>query len=553
MSRFIFVTGGVVSSLGKGIVVSSIGSLLAARNVQVNLVKLDPYINVDPGTMSPFQHGEVFVTADGAETDLDLGHYERYVNTPMKRHNNFTAGQVYLDVINRERMGHYHGGTVQVVPHITDNIKHRLKRLTEDFDVLVVEIGGTVGDIESLPFLEAVRQVTQEVGRANALNVHITLVPYVPSAGELKTKPTQYSVRELRSIGLGPDVLICRSKNALNDGHRIKIATMTGVAEAAVIGLHDLQSTYEAPMFLARHRLDELIASQLKLESDPLDLSDWEEVLEKRTNPLHRVKIVIAGKYAELQDAYKSIIEALDHAGIHTLCAIELAIIDTNKLQDDKSELEDCDAILIPGGYGERGTPEKILCAEYARTNSIPFLGICLGMQVAIIEFARNVCGLEDANSREFNPDTPHPVFIRMEEWQQQDGNTHKTDNKKLGGTQRLGAYQADLLPGTKVQAIYNSGSVFERHRHRFEFNNQYADQLSQHGLCISATNPSGLVEMIELPEQVHPWFIGCQFHPEFTSKPRTGHPLFISFVNAALAYKQSRQAASKLEVALAK
>jgi len=542
MSRFIFVTGGVVSSLGKGIVVSSVGSLLAARNIRVNLVKLDPYINVDPGTMSPFQHGEVFVTADGAETDLDLGHYERYVDTPMKRYNNFTAGQVYLDVINRERMGHYHGGTVQVVPHITDNIKSRLMRLTEDFDVLIVEIGGTVGDIESQPFLEAVRQVTQEVGRANALNLHITLVPYVQSAGEFKTKPTQYSVRELRSIGLDPDILICRSEQALNDGHGKKVATMTGVAAEAVITLPDLQSTYEAPMFLAERKLDDLIVNQLKLECDPLDLSDWEVVLQKRNQPQHQVQVVIAGKYAELQDAYKSIIEALDHAGIHTSCAIELSVVDADKLINDSSVLDDCDAILIPGGYGERGTPGKIFCAEYARVGKIPFLGICLGMQVAVIEYARNVCDLENANSREFDNDTPHPVFILMEEWQKQDGKMHTTDTNKLGGTQRLGAYKANLLPGSMSREIYGCEAVHERHRHRYEFNNHYINRLEQRGMCFSATNPSGLVEMIELPREDHPWFIGCQFHPEFTSNPRAGHPLFISFITAALAHKEARR-----------
>ena len=547
MSRFIFVSGGVVSSLGKGIVVSSIGSLLAARGVAVNLVKLDPYINVDPGTMSPFQHGEVFVTVDGAETDLDLGHYERYVNTPMKRYNNFTAGQVYLDVINRERMGHYHGGTVQVVPHLTDNIKSRLMRLTEGFDVLIVEIGGTVGDMESQPFFEAVRQVTLEVGRTNAVNLHITLVPYIPSAGEFKTKPTQYSVRELRSIGIDPDILICRSEKALLEGHRNKIATMTGVQVEAVIALKDLESTYEAPIYLAERKLDELIVDQLKLDCQPLDLSDWETVIQKRNNPKHQVRVVIAGKYADLTDAYKSIIEALDHAGIHTSCAIELRVVDADTLENDTTALENCDAILIPGGYGERGTPGKIACARYARTNKIPFLGICLGMQVAVIEFARNVCQLPQANSREFDPQTPDPVFLLMEEWQQQDGKTHITDNKKLGGTQRLGAYEAQLVPGSRCHDIYAKDSIHERHRHRYEFNNRYTEILEKHGMTISGSNPSGLVEMIELPKSMHPWFIGCQFHPEFTSKPRSGHPLFMSFINAALAH-QSQSGALKLE-----
>ncbi len=541
MNRFVFVTGGVVSSLGKGIAAASLGAILEARGLKVTMLKLDPYINVDPGTMSPFQHGEVFVTDDGAETDLDLGHYERFIRTRMKQKNNFTAGRVYEDVLRKERRGDYLGGTVQVIPHITDEIKHKIVAGAQDADVAIVEIGGTVGDIESLPFLEAVRQLRQELGSSRAVLIHLTLVPYIATAGETKTKPTQHSVKELRSIGLQPDVLICRSDYEVDISSRKKIALFTNVEERAVIPLKDADTIYRIPSMLHEQGLDQLVVDKLSLECQQADLSEWIRVADAHLNPLKSVEIAMVGKYMDLLDAYKSLIEAMIHAGIQTRTRVNLRYIDSEDIEKrGLSLLDGADAILVPGGFGERGMEGKIAAVCHARENKIPYLGICLGMQAAVIEFARHVAGLDGATSSEFEPTAEHPVIALITEWTKSDG-THelRTEDSDLGGTMRLGAEECRLTPGSKVAKVYDADVVSERHRHRWEFNNDYLDQLSNVGLKIAGRSIDGtLVEVVEVDD--HPWFVGCQFHPEFTSTPRDGHPLFTSFVEAAIRYSKT-------------
>ena len=541
MNRFVFVTGGVVSSLGKGIAAASLGAILEARGLKVTMLKLDPYINVDPGTMSPFQHGEVFVTDDGAETDLDLGHYERFIRTRMKQKNNFTAGRVYEDVLRKERRGDYLGGTVQVIPHITDEIKDKIVAGAQDADVAIVEIGGTVGDIESLPFLEAVRQLRQELGSSRAVLIHLTLVPYIATAGETKTKPTQHSVKELRSIGLQPDVLICRSDYEVDISSRKKIALFTNVEERAVIPLKDADTIYRIPSMLHEQGLDQLVVDKLSLECQQADLSEWIRVADAHLNPLKSVEIAMVGKYMDLLDAYKSLIEATIHAGIQTRTRVNLRYIDSEDIEKRGLDLLDgVDAILVPGGFGERGMEGKIAAVCHARENKIPYLGICLGMQAAVIEFARHVAGLDGATSSEFEPTAEHPVIALITEWTKADG-THelRTEDSDLGGTMRLGAEGCRLTPGSKVAKVYAADVVSERHRHRWEFNNDYLDQLSDAGLKIAGRSIDGtLVEVVEVDD--HPWFVGCQFHPEFTSTPRDGHPLFTSFVEAAIRYSKT-------------
>ena len=540
MPHFVFVTGGVVSSLGKGVAAASLASVFESQNLTVNMLKLDPYINIDPGTMSPFQHGEVFVTEDGAETDLDLGHYERFINTKMTRYNNFTTGQIYLDVIEKERKGAFLGGTVQVIPHITDNIKGRIYKAGEDYDITLVEIGGVVGDIESLPFLEAVRQIRQEQGMKQVLHIHVTLVPWVASAGEFKTKPTQHSVKELLSVGIQPEVLICRSEKPLIASQRRKISALTNVAEEAVIPLKDVQSIYQVPIVLHQYRLNELITDRFGINADPTELSDWHRVIKAKNDQTSSVTIAMVGKYTDLQDAYKSIIEALDHAGLGLGVRVDVRLTDSDDGARGVDQLEQVDAVLVPGGFGERGTEGKIAYTRYTREHNIPFLGICLGMQIAIIEYARHLVGLDGANSTEFNRDTAHPVVALITEWMNVKGEVRRSsDTENLGGTMRLGAQDALMTEGSQCHAIYGSDVVRERHRHRYEVNNNYLSQLTNQGLVVSATSKDGLVEMIELPD--HPWFIGCQFHPEFTSTPRLGHPLFSSFVQAALDRKNQR------------
>ncbi len=541
MNRFVFVTGGVVSSLGKGIAAASLGAILEARGLKVTMLKLDPYINVDPGTMSPFQHGEVFVTDDGAETDLDLGHYERFIRTRMTQRNNFTAGRVYEDVLRKERRGDYLGGTVQVIPHITDEIKHKIIDGAQDADVAIVEIGGTVGDIESLPFLEAVRQLRQELGSSHALLMHLTLVPYIATAGETKTKPTQHSVKELRSIGLQPDVLICRSDHEVEISSRKKIALFTNVEERAVIPLKDADSIYRIPIMLHEQGLDQLIVDKLSLECADADLSEWVRVVDAHLNPLKSVEIAMVGKYMDLLDAYKSLIEAVIHAGIQTRTRVNFRYIDSEDIEKRGLQLLDgVDAILVPGGFGERGMEGKIAAVCHARENKIPYLGICLGMQAAVIEFARHVAGLDGATSSEFAPTAEHPVIALITEWTKADGTREiRTEDSDLGGTMRLGAEECRLTPGSKVAEVYGTDVVSERHRHRWEFNNDYLDRLQAAGLKLAGrSTDNSLVEVVEVDD--HPWFVGCQFHPEFTSTPRDGHPLFTSFVEAAVTYSKA-------------
>ncbi|WP_353979785.1 CTP synthase [Salinicola endophyticus] len=543
MTRYIFVTGGVVSSLGKGIAAASLAAILEARGLKVTILKLDPYINVDPGTMSPFQHGEVFVTEDGAETDLDLGHYERFIRTKMTQGNNFTTGRVYEHVLRKERRGDYLGGTVQVIPHITDEIKHRVIKGGEGYDVALVEIGGTVGDIESLPFLESIRQLRSEVGASRALFMHLTLVPYIKTAGETKTKPTQHSVKELRSIGIQPDILICRSEVELEESERRKIALFTNVEERAVIPLQDADTIYRIPLMLHEHGLDDIVCDKLRLDAPAADLAEWVHVLDAKLNPLKSINIAMVGKYMELLDAYKSLNEALTHAGIQTRVKVNVEYIDSELIERHGTErLAGKDAILVPGGFGERGVEGKIATARFARENGIPYLGICLGMQVAVIEFARHVAGWADANSTEFTRDTQHPVVGLITEWINAEGQIELRDEASdLGGTMRLGGQECQLASGSRAQAIYGLETITERHRHRFEVNNQFIGELEKAGLVISGkSGDQSLVEMIELPD--HPWFVACQFHPEFTSTPRDGHPLFTGFVNAALEHKASRQ-----------
>lgn len=535
MTNFIFITGGVVSSLGKGIAAASLAAILEARGLSVTLIKLDPYINVDPGTMSPFQHGEVFVTNDGAETDLDLGHYERFVNTVMTKRNNFTSGKIYENVIKKERKGDYLGGTVQVIPHITNEIKRCIKLGADGFDVAMVEIGGTVGDIESLPFLEAIRQMRIELGSQRALFIHLTLVPYIATSGETKTKPTQHSVKELRSIGIQPDVLICRSEKALSMADRAKIALFTNVDKEGVISLEDVSSIYQIPMILHEQGLDDIVVKKLALNVKPADLSEWQRVVDMQKIQTMTVKVAMVGKYIELNDAYKSINEALLHAGIHTQTKVEIMYLDAELIETHgPSLLENVDAILVPGGFGERGVEGKINAIQFAREHKIPFLGICLGMQTAVIEFARNVVGLTGANSTEFNKNTPYPVLGLINEWMEADGSKQfRDEHTDLGGTMRLGAQLCQLEEGTLARKVYDKPQIIERHRHRYEVNNKYVERLVEHGLIISGRSADNtLVEMVELAD--HPWFLACQFHPEFTSTPRSGHPLFKQFVLAA-------------------
>lgn len=534
MTRYIFVTGGVVSSLGKGIAASSLAAILEARGLKVTLLKLDPYINIDPGTMSPYQHGEVFVTEDGAETDLDLGHYERFVRTKMLKHNNFTSGRIYDSVIRKERRGDYLGATVQVIPHITDEIKRRIKLGANDVDVALVEIGGTVGDIESLPFLEAIRQMRIELGSANCLFIHLTLLPYVKTAGELKTKPTQHSVKELRSIGIQPDILICRSEMPMPTVEREKIALFTNVEKRGVVALPDVASIYQVPLELYKQGVDDIVIEKLQLKVKPADLSEWQAVIEAEANPESTVTIAMIGKY-DFADAYKSLLEALKHAGIKTRTKVNIEYLDAEAIEKrGMAQLQNFDAILVPGGFGERGIEGKILAAQYARENNIPYLGICLGMQVAMLEYARHKANMAGAHSTEFDKKSPYPVVALITEWKTAEGGVEKRDeHSDFGGTMRLGGYLCKLVPGTKTHLLYQKDTIMERHRHRYEVNNQLVPQLEQAGMKISGRSvDGGLVEMIELPN--HPWFIGCQFHPEFTSTPRDGHPLFTGFIEAA-------------------
>ncbi|MEX1199578.1 MAG: CTP synthase [Methylophaga sp.] len=535
MTKFIFVTGGVVSSLGKGIAAASLAAILEARGLKVTLVKLDPYINVDPGTMSPLQHGEVFVTEDGAETDLDLGHYERFIDADMTSRNNHTTGQIYENVIRKERRGEYLGNTVQVIPHITDEIKRCIYEGAGDADVALIEIGGTVGDIESLPFLETIRQMATELGRDRAVFIHLTLVPYIASAGEIKTKPTQHSVKELRTIGIQPDVLVCRMDRPLPESERRKIALFTNVPEHSVVSCVDVDSIYKIPMELHRQGLDEIVVKQLGIDAPPADLSQWQQVYESLSNPEHEVDIAMVGKYMELTEAYKSLSESLIHAGIHTRTKVNVHYVDSELIEKQGTDcIKGMDAILVPGGFGKRGVEGMIQTAQYARENSIPYLGICLGMQVAVIEYARHKAGLDGAFSTEFDINTPHPVIGLITEWQKEDGSVEqRSEDSDLGGTMRLGGYPCVLAEGSKARETYGQPEITERHRHRYEFNNNYKAQLEQAGLKFSGmSRDNSLAEMIEIPG--HPWFVACQFHPEFTSTPRHGHPLFQGFITAA-------------------
>ena len=549
MAKFIFVTGGVTSSLGKGLTSASIGLLLEAHGFKVAHQKLDPYINVDPGTMSPYQHGEVYVTDDGAETDLDLGHYERFIDARMTKRNNFTTGQIYEAVIRKERRGDYLGGTVQVIPHITDEIKQQIHNGVGDAQVAIVEVGGTVGDIESLPFLEAIRQMGLELGRHNACYIHLTLVPYIPTAGEMKTKPTQHSVKELREIGIQPDIVLCRADRPLAESDRRKIALFTNVAPEAVIPALDADSIYKIPGMLHREGIDDIVLRKLEMTAKPADLSHWERLVDMLVHPEHEVSIAMVGKYVDLTDSYKSLNEALTHAGIQTRARVRIHHLDSEEIDRDGTDsLTGMDAILVPGGFGKRGVEGKIKAIRFAREKKIPYLGICLGMQLAVIEYARHVVGLQGANSTEFDPDTPHPVIALITEWQNRDGRVERrTAQSELGGTMRLGAQPADLMAGSLVQKIYGGSEINERHRHRYEVNNHYLPRLEAAGLRISArTRSEHLTELIELP--AHPWFVGSQFHPEFCSTPRHGHPLFTAYIRAALAYQ--RAIAAKAPVA---
>ncbi len=551
MTKYIFVTGGVVSSLGKGIAAASLAAILESRGIKVSMLKLDPYINVDPGTMSPFQHGEVFVTEDGAETDLDLGHYERFIDARMGKRNNFTTGQIYESVIKKERRGDYLGGTVQVIPHITDEIKLYIRRGAGEAEIVLVEIGGTVGDIESLPFLEAIRQMGIEVGRDNVCYIHLTLVPYIASAGEIKTKPTQHSVKELREIGIQPDVLLCRADRPLPDGERRKIALFTNVSVDAVISAVDVDSIYKIPGMLHEQRLDDIVCHKLSINPKPADLSSWQRVIHALEHPQHEVSIALVGKYVDLTESYKSLSEALIHAGIHTTSKINIHYVDSESIEKSGTAcLESMDAILVPGGFGKRGVEGKIQAISFARKNGIPYLGICLGMQLAVIECARNMAGLEGAHSTEFDPETPHPVVALITEWQDRDGRVeHRDARSDLGGTMRLGGQECELKSGSLARKIYGADRIVERHRHRYEVNNHYLPRLQEAGLAVSGLSLTGdLCEMVEVPG--HPWFVGCQFHPEFTSTPRGGHPLFKSFVEAALVHVRSARRKSQLQSA---
>ncbi len=551
MTKYVFVTGGVVSSLGKGIAAASLGAILESRSIRVTHLKLDPYINVDPGTMSPFQHGEVFVTEDGAETDLDLGHYERFTRARMGKRNNFTTGQIYESVIKKERRGEYLGRTVQVIPHITDEIKLYVKRGAEGADVAIVEVGGTVGDIESLPFLEAIRQMGIEEGKRNTCFIHLTLLPWIATAGELKTKPTQHSVKELRGIGIQPDVLLCRAEHPVPEDERRKIALFTNVAPEAVISLEDSDSIYKIPALLHDQMLDEIVCHKLDILARAADLSGWKKLIDALEHPEHSVNVAFVGKYVDLTESYKSLSESLVHAGIHTRCKVNIHYIDSEAIEKDCvagcAMLDGMDAILVPGGFGKRGVEGKIAAIRHARENRVPYLGICLGMQLAIIEFARNVAGLAGAHSTEFDPDTPHPVVALITEWTDRTGRIERRDaNTDLGGTMRLGGQTCALGADTLVRRIYGAERIVERHRHRYEVNNAYITALEAAGMHISGKSAEGreLCEMIELPD--HPWFVGCQFHPEFTSNPRNGHPLFIAFVRAALAHQAVARATAQ-------
>ena len=546
MTKFVFVTGGVVSSLGKGIASASLAAILESRGLKVTLIKLDPYINVDPGTMSPFQHGEVFVTDDGAETDLDLGHYERFIETRMKKTNNFTTGRVYQSVIEKERRGDYLGKTVQVIPHVTNEIQEYIKRgagvgTSDAVDVAIVEIGGTVGDIESLPFLEAVRQLSLKLGPNNAAFVHLTYVPFIAAAGELKTKPTQHTVQKLREIGIQPDALLCRADRAIPDEERAKISLFTNVPEWGVISMWDVDTIYKVPRMLHEQGLDGLICDKLRLNTPPTSLKRWDALVHETEHPQGEVSIAMAGKYVDLSDSYKSVNEALRHAGMQNHVRVKIEYLDSETLTPaEMRQLARFDGILVPGGFGQRGVEGKIATAQYAREHRVPYLGICLGMQVATIEYARHVAGLAGANSTEFDPATPHPVIALINEWQDKDGSIQKRDAASdLGGTMRLGAQSSDVAPGTLAHEIYGD-VVTERHRHRYEANKHYLDQLRQAGLVISAlTQREQLTEIVELPHSVHPWFIGVQFHPEFKSTPWNGHPLFNAFIKAAVEHQK--------------
>ncbi len=540
-TRFVFTTGGVVSSLGKGIASASLAALLEARGLKVTLMKLDPYINVDPGTMSPFQHGEVFVTEDGAETDLDLGHYERFVRTRMTQSNNFTTGRIYLNVIQKERRGDYLGGTVQVIPHITDEIKRCVMEGAGDADIAMVEIGGTVGDIEGQPFLEAIRQMRIELGVERVMFIHLTLVPYIGTGGEIKTKPTQHSVKELRSIGIQPDVLLCRTDRPLPENERRKMALFTNVEESAIISALDVSNIYQIPRLYFEQGLDEIVVKKFGIQAPTADLSEWDAVVEAMANPRDTVDIAMVGKYIDLADSYKSLSEALVHAGIHTHTLINIHYVDSEEIERNGVDcLASMDAILVPGGFGNRGIEGKIAAIRYARENGVPYLGLCLGMQLAVVEFARHVAGLENANSTEFDPDTPHPVIALITEWLDAAGRIEQRDQASdLGGTMRLGGQVCRLLPESRVHDLYGKDEVVERHRHRYEFNNKYRTELEKAGLRIAGISvDERLVEIIEIDGQ-HPWFVACQFHPEFTSTPRDGHPLFSGFVKAAVDQKQ--------------
>ena len=541
MTRYIFITGGVVSSLGKGITSASLGAILEARGLDVTLLKLDPYINVDPGTMSPFQHGEVYVTEDGTETDLDLGHYERFVRTKMRKKNNFTTGLIYQNVIQKERRGDYLGATVQVIPHITDEIKRCIKEGASNSDIAMVEIGGTVGDIESQPFLEAIRQLRIELGPESTLFIHLTLVPYISAVGEIKTKPTQHSVKELRSIGIQPDCLICRTDQVIPENEKKKIALFTNVEESAIISAIDVDSIYKIPKVLHEQNLDEIVIKKFNLDLPQANLTEWHNVVDAIDNSDNEVNIAMVGKYIGLADSYKSLSEALIHAGIKTRTKINTVYVDSEEIERNVSEcLQNVDAILVPGGFGNRGIEGKISAVKYARENGLPYLGICLGMQVAVIEIARNLAGLKNSDSTEFNKNTDHPVIALITEWQDAKGTQEKrSKSSDLGGTMRLGGQDCKLIEGSLVRELYKSDSVVERHRHRYEFNNKYKEKLESVGMSIAGYSvDEELVEIIEIPK--HPWFVGCQFHPEFTSTPRDGHPLFTSFIEAALKYKES-------------
>ena len=543
MTKYVFITGGVVSSLGKGISAASLGAILESRNLKVTIIKLDPYINVDPGTMSPFQHGEVFVTDDGAETDLDLGHYERFVSSKMTKKNNFTTGQVYDAVIKKERRGEYLGKTVQVIPHITDQIKLNIHDGAKGVDIVIVEVGGTVGDIESLPFLEAIRQMGFEEGKENTCYIHLTLLPWLSSAGELKTKPTQHSVKELREIGIQPDILLCRSEKKLPPEEKDKIALFTNVSKKAVISVVDADSIYRIPVMLHKQLIDQIVCEKLNIKPRKANLKQWEKITKLLDQSIQTINLAFVGKYVDLTESYKSLTEALIHAGIHNSSKINIHFFDSEDIQKRGiTSLKKMDAILIPGGFGKRGTEGKMKAIQYARESKVPFLGICLGMQLAITEYARNVAGLKKANSTEFNSKTPHPVVALISEWKAKDGKIqHRNEASELGGTMRLGAQKSRIKKNTLAYDIYG-GYVNERHRHRYEVNNNYVEALVRAGLTISSrTTREKLCEIVELPKKSHPWFLGCQFHPEFTSNPKDAHPLFLSFLKAALKFKKGK------------